>query len=323
MRPLHIRSEPGSFIDAAFPTPIGLATGYGAWAVSDAAWGAASFALEASGDEYLRGRSAAQAGGGAHCSIFSGASNQFGEYSVFLNMDGPGGQGLAALEGLDGARGSNVSLWGSIPSIEGHESTEPFLYLSREIWRDSPGAGRWRGGFGLKSAVVVWGDKTSPQSGTFCSVRNAVPTIGRNGGYPASGVYYGPVSGTPVWERLEAGEMLTCSEVEREYGDCFESMPSKAMWEGKRALNKGPGGEVFIQTSPGGGGFGDPLLRDPDSVRSDVEEGLVSVEAAGDVYGLVLLEDGSVDRAATRVRIERIRAARVKNTEMLAAVAAG
>jgi N-methylhydantoinase B len=312
MKPVHIRSDAGSFVDAAFPTPIGLATGYGAWAVADAAWGAASAALEASGDEYLRGRSAAQAGGGAHCSIFSGASNQFGEYSIFLNMDGPGGQGLAALEGLDGARGSNVSLWGSIPSVEAHEAHEPFLYLSREFWRDSQGAGRWRGGPGTKSAVIVWGEKTSPQSGTFCSVRNAIPTIGRNGGYPASGVYYGPISATPVCDELAEGKLSTCSEIEMKYGDRFESLPSKAMWEGKRFLQKGPGSEVFIQTTPGGGGFGDPLLRDPGAVGFDVREGVVSAAAASAVYGVVVDADGSVDEAATdacRAELREVRAA--------------
>jgi N-methylhydantoinase B len=318
MRPLRIRSDKGSFIDSSFPTPIGLATGYGAWAVSDAAWGAASAALEASGDDYLRGRASAQAGGGAHCSIFSGQSNQFGDYSVFLNMDGPGGQGLAALEGLDGARGSNVSLWGSIPSVEAHEATEPFLYLSREVWRDSPGAGRWRGGYGLKSAVIVWGEKTSPQSGTFCSVRNAVPTVGRSGGYPASGVYYGPVSDTPVWELLEGGQILTCSEIEERYGDSFESLPSKAMWEGKRSLHKGIGGEVFIQTTPGGGGFGDPHMRDPESVSVDVREGVVSEEAAYSLYGVVLADDGSADADATERRRTELRDERVARAEVAA-----
>jgi N-methylhydantoinase B len=311
MRPLHVRSEPGSFIDAAFPTPIGLATGYGAWAVSDAAWGAASAALEASGDEYLRGRSSAQAGGGAHCSIFSGASNQFGEYSIFLNMDGPGGQGLAALEGLDGARGSNVSLWGSIPSVEAHESHEPFLYLSRELWRDSAGAGRWRGGAGLKSAVVVWGEKTSDQSGTFCSVRNAVPTVGRNGGYPASGVYYGPIAGTSVGEGLAHGTLETCSEIQERYGASFESLPSKAMWEGERYLHRGPRAEVFIQTTPGGGGFGDALKRDLQAIAKDVKEGIVSTAAAASVYGVVVDELGAIDEDASAACREALREERI------------
>jgi N-methylhydantoinase B len=322
MKPVHIRSDAGSFVDAAFPTPIGLATGYGAWAVADAAWGAASAALEASGDEYLRGRAAAQAGGGAHCSIFSGASNQFGEYSIFLNMDGPGGPGLGAIEGFDGARGTNIMLWGSIPSVEAHEAHEPFLYLSREFWRDSPGAGQWRGGPGIKSAVVVWGEKSSPQSGTFCSVRNAVPTVGRNGGYPASGTYYGPVADTPVCDELAEGKLSTCTEIELRYGDRFESLPSKAMWEGERFLHKGPGGEVFIQTAPGGGGVGDPLARDPEMVGIDVREDVVSVEAAGAVYGVVVDEAGTVDLEATRARREELRTARVAGAEPANAVAA-
>ncbi|MGE3822454.1 MAG: hydantoinase B/oxoprolinase family protein, partial [Isosphaeraceae bacterium] len=322
MKPVHVRSDTGSFIDSAFPTPIGLATGYGAWAVSDAAWSAASAALEASGDDFLRGRAAAQAGGGAHCSIFSGASNQHGEYSIFLNMDGPGGPGLGALEGLDGARGTNVMLWGSIPSVEAHESHEPFLYLSREFWRDSPGAGEWRGGPGIKSAVVVWGEKSSPQSGTFCSVRNAVPTMGRSGGYPASGTYYGPVSDTPVCDELEDGKLSTCTEIELRHGDSFESLPSKSMWEGARFLHKGPGGEVFIQTAPGGGGMGDPLNREPGKVGIDVREGVVSVEAARGIYGVITDEEGNVDEAATAERRQELRASRIQLAERPGVVAA-
>jgi N-methylhydantoinase B len=145
--------------------------------------------------------------------------------------------------------------------------------------------------------------------------------VGRNGGYPASGVYYGPVSGTPVWDLLESGELLTCSEIEDQFGDAFESLPSKAMWEGKRALHKGSGGEVFIQSSPGGGGFGDPLLREPENVRHDIAEGIVSAEAAANVYGVVIGEDGAVDGPATDRRREELRAERAANTEISAATA--
>ena len=41
---------------------------------------------------------------------------------------------------------------------------------------------------------------------------------------------------------------------------------------------------------PGGGGHGDPLEREPAQVTRDVEDGLVSVERARDVYGVVLKE---------------------------------
>ncbi|MGE0068410.1 MAG: hydantoinase B/oxoprolinase family protein, partial [Solirubrobacterales bacterium] len=311
MRPLHIRSDTGTWVDAQYPTPTGIATGYGAWAVSDATTGAASLALEASGDEFLRLRATAQAGGTTPLYLFSGPSDQYGDYSIFLNMDGPGGEGEGGLEGLDGGRGNNVCLYGSIPSVEAHEASEPFLYLSREIWQDSAGAGKWRGGFGLKAAVVVWGEKSSPQSGTFCTGRNSAPAQGLHGGYPPPGVYYGPVSGSPVVDELDEGKLSTCSEVEDQYSDRFESLASKVMWVGKRELGKGPGSEVFIMRHPGGAGFGDPLERDPEAVIADVRDGVVSAAAAADAYGVVQAADGSVDLAATEERREQARAARV------------
>jgi N-methylhydantoinase B len=57
--------------------------------------------------------------------------------------------------------------------------------------------------------------------------------------------------------------------------------------------------EVIVRTG-GGGGWGEPLERDPERVRWDVVEEFVSTEAARDLYGVVLKEDLSVDRAATR-----------------------
>jgi N-methylhydantoinase B len=58
-----------------------------------------------------------------------------------------------------------------------------------------------------------------------------------------------------------------------------------------------------IQT-PGGGGYGDPLERDPELVLQDVVNGKVSAEKARSVYGVVVdRENQDVDREAT----ERIR----------------
>jgi N-methylhydantoinase B len=62
--------------------------------------------------------------------------------------------------------------------------------------------------------------------------------------------------------------------------------------------------EVIVRTG-GGGGWGDPLTRDPDLVRVDVIEGVITRRAARDYYGVELWNDFSVDRDAT----ERLRAA--------------
>jgi N-methylhydantoinase B len=56
----------------------------------------------------------------------------------------------------------------------------------------------------------------------------------------------------------------------------------------------------------GGGGWGDPLARDPAKVAADVAEALVSTHCARDDYGVILLDDGTVDAEATRnLRRER------------------
>jgi len=57
--------------------------------------------------------------------------------------------------------------------------------------------------------------------------------------------------------------------------------------------------DVIVRTG-GGGGWGEPLERDPERVRWDVLEELVSREAARDLYGVELKEDLAVDQAATR-----------------------
>ena len=57
-------------------------------------------------------------------------------------------------------------------------------------------------------------------------------------------------------------------------------------------------GDVFSHDLPGGGGYGDPFERDPESVRDDVLNGFVSEAAAREEYGVVT--DGrQVDEAAT------------------------
>ena len=56
-----------------------------------------------------------------------------------------------------------------------------------------------------------------------------------------------------------------------------------------------------------GGGYGDPLLRPAGSVRDDVLQVRVSAEAARDVYGVVLREDGEVDVTATEETREELR----------------
>jgi len=68
--------------------------------------------------------------------------------------------------------------------------------------------------------------------------------------------------------------------------------------------------DVVVMASSGGGGFGDPLERDPARVVADLAQGVVSPAAATSVYGVVVAA-GAVDEAATAARRRDLIAARV------------
>jgi N-methylhydantoinase B len=67
----------------------------------------------------------------------------------------------------------------------------------------------------------------------------------------------------------------------------------------------GPGDE-FTRPSAGGGGFGDPLERDPAKVEADIHNGDVSAMAAKAIYGVVLGNPQETERERSRLRLERI-----------------
>jgi N-methylhydantoinase B len=65
--------------------------------------------------------------------------------------------------------------------------------------------------------------------------------------------------------------------------------------------------DVLYMRVASGGGYGDPLERDPELVRTDVANLMVSRDAAGKIYGVVLNADLTVDSTATRELREQLR----------------
>jgi N-methylhydantoinase B len=92
--------------------------------------------------------------------------------------------------------------------------------------------------------------------------------------------------------------------------DAKPAKPSRAVMnpgtERERSLTSKVAGiqmkkdDIVIFELGGGGGYGDPMQRDPERVRLDVVRGYVSRAAARDTYGVALRDDDSVDREATR-----------------------
>lgn len=70
-------------------------------------------------------------------------------------------------------------------------------------------------------------------------------------------------------------------------------------------------GETFEMICATGGGYGDPLDRDPDAVQRDLDDQRVDPDAARDVYGVAFTPEGRVDMAESEPRRDALRRARL------------
>ncbi|WP_299154490.1 hydantoinase B/oxoprolinase family protein [uncultured Tateyamaria sp.] len=144
------------------------------------------------------------------------------------------------------------------------ESTAPIRYLRRELIPDSGGAGTFRGGLGQ---IIEMESSEDADILLLAGVeRVKFPANGRDGG----------LQGAAGHIQLRSGPVLRC--------------------KGEQTI---PAGDLLYWHTPGGAGYGDPLGRDPALVARDVRQGLVTPEAARDLYGVVLQADGTVDADAT------------------------
>jgi len=159
--------------------------------------------------------------------------------------------------------------------VEVQEAIYPLRIEEQLIRPDSGGAGTYRGGFGLDKTVQALGDCTTQ----LFFERTTCPPWGLFGGHDGASPY---------------AEILRPDQ------------NAEPVLKGFVPLH--PGDRVRVR-SGGGGGYGDPLLRDPERVARDVRLGYVSRDAALDVYGIVLDEPGDVRvEETTRRRTELAKA---------------
>jgi N-methylhydantoinase B len=160
------------------------------------------------------------------------------------------------------------------------EQLYPVRIERTSLREDSGGPGQWRGGLGLTREVRI----LVPSSRLSVLAEKAVlPPFGVCGG--------GSGATNRFWVR-RGDEPIQPSPLPGKVG----GFPLQA-------------DDVLLMESSGGGGFGDPLTRDPAAVAKDLAEGYVTPTAAERDYG-VIWRDGAVDAAATRARRETLRAAR-------------
>lgn len=299
MRPVEVIAEDGRCVTAVSPMPVSGGAAGANWVAMNAAAGCISKMVSFS-DRYA-GLAFGPGDGSWQLAQFGGL-NQYGEPFAAMYLDSLlwGGPAFRDRDGVDSG-GAMVILGGGTQDVEQQEVGQPLLYLWRREVADSGGAGRHRGGNGIEFAMTPI--DTDEVSGVMATHGTKLPNrTGIFGGLPGSCARFEIVRRSDALGDLGRG--TTIERLDAVSGE-YEELPG---------VNSGliiKPGEIFNVRLQNGGGYGDPILRDPEAVAADVRTGAVSDGVARRIYGVVV-ERGEVDVAATDSCRAQIRAARRK-----------
>jgi N-methylhydantoinase B len=300
---LEVVAPEGLIVNARAPAATGAATIGLGFTVTAVVSHAVSKLL--AGSDELRRHSQAITHG-CFAALFTGDRNQHGEpYGTQLIDAQIGGGGASAVaDGLDQS-GGFVAPRPHIANVETNEMHGPMLFLYRASFPDTGGDGAFRGGRAAGTAWTPHGVERLRGSVTAHGVEVPV-SFGQLGGWPGVCNRQMIVRGTRVHELYERGELpLVLGSVLAPL-DLDQLGGRVQMLEAKVDEFELRPGDVVQYTWQGGGGYGDPLDRDPRLVERDLELGVVSPARARDVYGVV---PGEAE--ATALRRDELRRARL------------
>jgi len=167
------------------------------------------------------------------------------------------GGGMGASASADGHYVAIFPANGANTPVEIFESDTPLIVEKRELLTDSGGAGKMKGGLGRRVVFRIPDDEYAPMPPVNLGIQS-----GRYR-YPPEGLFGG--------KHGAKAQFLVNGQPGNPFG-----------------LTRMKPGDVIVIDVAGGGGFGDPLDRDPEMVQEDVVQGCVSLEKAREDYGVVI-----------------------------------
>lgn len=211
---------------------------------------------------------------GIVCNVaYGGRDPRSDEKYVYYETVGGGYGARATKDGMDAVQAHFQNTANS--PIEELESEIPLYVRRYELIQDSAGAGRTRGGLGVRRDMEFYDHEASF---SLLTERSKSTPWGLFGGDSARRAHYlrNPESDAPHELNSKSTTQLDANDV------------------------------ASVQT-PGGGGYGDPADRPVEDVLEDVKNGKISVAAAREEYGVVI-EDGNLDREASENRRDELSA---------------
>ena len=275
-RPINVIAPPGTVVNARYPAPMG-----GFMELFRRVSGTLIGALSRSAPERIAGDTK-----GCANHLYIACLGERGVRSIHYEYPAGGTGGFLEGDGSNAVREWDAGDFSSIQSAELVEHEHPCIVERCELRQDSGGAGWHRGGLGMHREFSLQGDRGIL---SVLADRNLFSPYGVKGGFAGAANHF---------MVMRDGQSLTLS-------------PNPGKVTGFPLV----AGDRVIVLTAGGGGYGDPLKRDPVQVLRDIRAGYVSLVAARDSYGVVIDGDG-VDVATTAA----LRAALLRRRPTLSAV---
>jgi N-methylhydantoinase B len=244
--PLHIAEPEGTFLYAKYPRPVSGCAAEVSQRIAEAVFNALTQAIPA--DMF-----AAPAGTSGNLALGGSDPDRGRSYVMYL-FTGGGYGGSAVSDGI--SNGCSTIGISKMPPVEVMEQYYPILFEEFALNEGSGGAGEARGGFGVNYAIRV-------RRGTARA--SMVMDHGRTGPLGALGGSDGGVNRVAI-ER--DGETYRPPHLSKD-----------------QDIQMGPGDVIRVST-PGGGGYGDPMKRDPAKVTQDVARGYYTRDEAEKRFGV-------------------------------------
>ncbi len=258
--PLHIEDPEGTFLYAKYPRPVSGCAAEVSQRIAEAVFSAL---VEAIPEQLF----AAPAGTSGNLCLGGYDPKHKRNYVMYV-ISGGGYGGNFSGDGLSNGC-STIGISKTTP-VEVMEQFYPVLFEEYSLHEGSGGAGKQRGGFGVNYKIKLRRGNAK------------VSMVMDHGRFGPQGVLGGKDGGVNQVRIERQGETYIPPHLSKDQNILVQA------------------NDTIRVSTPGGGGYEEPLLRNPGLVRHDVQRGYYTVQQAKENFGVVLNFKGEIDAKATQ-----------------------
>ena len=258
--PLHIKDPEGTFLYAKYPRPVSGCAAEVSQRIAEAVFGALVKAIP---DQLF----AAPAGTSGNLCLGGFDPKRDRNYVMYV-ISGGGYGGNSSSDGLSNGC-STIGISKTTP-VEVMEQYYPVLFEEYSLHEGSGGAGKQRGGFGVNYKIKLRRGNAK------------VSMVMDHGRFGPQGVLGGKDGGVNRVRIERHGETYIPPHLSKDQNVIVKE------------------GDTIRVSTPGGGGYENPFLRNPELVKHDVQRGYYTTQQVKENFGVVLNINGEIDEKATQ-----------------------